>query len=60
MPVILDPASWPIWLGEELATSGDLKAMLVPYPAAGMTSWPVSKRVGNVKNNDPSLVEPSS
>jgi len=23
-----------------------------------MTCWPVSKRVGNVKNNDPSLVEP--
>jgi putative SOS response-associated peptidase YedK len=32
--------------------------MLVPYPAAGMTCWPVSKRVGNVKNNDPSLAEP--
>ena len=32
--------------------------MLVPYPAVGMTVWPVSKRVGNVKNNDPSLVEP--
>jgi hypothetical protein len=23
-----------------------------------MVCWPVSKRVGNVKNNDPSLVEP--
>jgi hypothetical protein len=23
-----------------------------------MTSWPVSPRVGNVKNNDPSLIEP--
>jgi putative SOS response-associated peptidase YedK len=56
--MILDPASWPIWPGEELATSGDLKAMLVPYPAAGMTSWRVSTRVGNVKNNDPNLVEP--
>jgi hypothetical protein len=30
----------------------------VPYPAAGMTRWPVSKRVGNVKNNDPNLVAP--
>jgi len=23
-----------------------------------MTKWPVSTRVGNVKNNDPSLIEP--
>jgi len=23
-----------------------------------MISWPVSQRVGNVKNNDPSLIEP--
>jgi hypothetical protein len=23
-----------------------------------MTSWPVSSRVGNVKNNDPSVIEP--
>ena len=40
------------------ATPDDLKTMRVPYPAAGMTCWPVSKRVGNVKNNDPSLVYP--
>ena len=29
-----------------------------PYPSEGMTCWPVSTRVGNVKNNDPSLIEP--
>jgi len=23
-----------------------------------MIAWPVSPRVGNVKNNDPSLIEP--
>jgi putative SOS response-associated peptidase YedK len=57
MPVVLDRASWPAWLGEIPATEADLKAMLVPYPSAGMTAWPVSARVGNVKNNDPSLVE---
>jgi putative SOS response-associated peptidase YedK len=58
MPVILDPTLWRLWLGEEPATADDLKAMLVPYPAAGMRCWPVSKRVGNVKNNDPGLVKP--
>jgi putative SOS response-associated peptidase YedK len=35
-----------------------LKALPAPYPSEGMICWPVSARVGNVKNNDPSLVEP--
>jgi hypothetical protein len=26
--------------------------------AGEMVAWPVSARVGNVKNNDPSLIEP--
>ena len=34
------------------------RADLAPYPAEGMTCWPMSARVGNVKNNDPSLIEP--
>jgi putative SOS response-associated peptidase YedK len=29
-----------------------------PYPSDDMICWPVSARVGNVKNNDPGLVEP--
>jgi len=31
--------------------------MLAPYPSDEMTCWPASGRVGNVKNNDPSLIE---
>jgi putative SOS response-associated peptidase YedK len=58
MPVVLKPDVWPAWLGEEPASVPDLKAMLAPYPSHGMISWPVSTRVGNVKNNDPSLIEP--
>jgi putative SOS response-associated peptidase YedK len=46
------------WLGEEPADPRQLKSLLVPYPSEGMTCWPVSPRVGNVKNNDPSLIEP--
>jgi len=52
--------TWPAWLGEEPADARQLKAMLAPYPSEGMTCWPVSPRVGNVKNNDPSLIEPRS
>ena len=41
-----------------VAKATRLKALLAPYPAEEMTCWPVSTRVGNVKNNDPSLIEP--
>jgi putative SOS response-associated peptidase YedK len=58
MPAVLKPEAWPAWLGEEPATVGDLKAMLAPYPFDGMICWPISTRVGNVKNNDPTLIEP--
>jgi putative SOS response-associated peptidase YedK len=58
MPVILKPDVWPLWLGEEAADVPQLKALLTPYPAEEMTCWPVSARVGNVRNNDPSLIEP--
>jgi putative SOS response-associated peptidase YedK len=58
MPVILGPENWPLWLGEAPANPARLKALLVPYPAGDMVIWPVDRRVGNVKNNDPSLIEP--
>ena len=57
MPVILPPDNWPLWLGEEPAEPDQLMSMLVPY-AGSMVAWPVSQRVGNVKNNDASLIEP--
>ena len=57
MPVVLKPDGWPVWLGEEPADPRQLKALLAPYPSEGMTCWPVTTRVGNVKNNDPSLIE---
>jgi putative SOS response-associated peptidase YedK len=58
MPVVLGPKTWPAWLGEEPADPRQLKALLAPSPAEEMTCWPVSPRVGNVRNNDPSLIEP--
>ena len=57
MPVILGPENWPLWLGEAPADPDRLKALLIPYPADDMVIWPVDRRVGNVKNNDPSLIE---
>jgi putative SOS response-associated peptidase YedK len=59
MPVILPPEMWSTWLGEEPAGPDQLKSLLVPYTGE-MVAWPVSARVGNVKNNNASLVEPVS
>ena len=60
MPVVLKPEAWPEWLGEEPADETRLKSLLAPtLPTSdGMLCWPVSARVGNVKNNDPSLIKP--
>ena len=57
MPVVLKPETWPVWLGEKPTDASSLKALLAPFPSDEMTCWPVSARVGNVKNNDPSLIE---
>ncbi|HEX4547774.1 SOS response-associated peptidase family protein [Pseudomonas sp.] len=43
---------------EEPADTSTLKALLAPFPLDGMIYWPVNARVGNVKNNDASLIEP--
>jgi hypothetical protein len=32
--------------------------LLAPYPAEKMVAWRVGPRVGNVKNNDASQIEP--
>jgi hypothetical protein len=40
-----------LYLGEEPADEPQLKALLAPYPADDMICWPVSARVGNVRNN---------
>jgi putative SOS response-associated peptidase YedK len=58
MPAILTPDEWPTWLGEEPADRDELKAMLRPYPADDLVMWPTDPRVGNVQNDDPSLIEP--
>jgi putative SOS response-associated peptidase YedK len=58
MPVILKPAAWPAWLGEEPADPPRLSALLAPYPAEELIAWPVGARVGNVRNNDPGLIGP--
>lgn len=58
MPVLLAPENWASWLGETMASDSEIKAMLKPYPGAGMAFWPVDRRVGNVRNDSPDLFAP--
>ena len=60
MPVLLTPDHWSAWLGETAADQPQLRAMLRPYPDAGMAFWPVDRRVGNVRNDSPDLFTPSA
>jgi putative SOS response-associated peptidase YedK len=56
MPVILEPCDYDRWLdtGDPARPPVDL---LRPFPAEEMRAWPVSNRVGNVRNNDSELLE---
>jgi len=58
MPVILEPSDYDRWLnsGDPAQPPVDL---LRPFPAEQMVAWPVSDRVGNVRNNEPQLLEES-
>lgn len=56
MPVILERHEYSRWIeqGEPERLPVDL---LRPYPGEKMRCWPVSERVGNVRNDDPDLLK---
>jgi hypothetical protein len=56
MPVILPEQHQAAWLGE--TDNGNLKELLLPYPAEQMRIWEISPRVNSPENDDPSLWEP--
>jgi putative SOS response-associated peptidase YedK len=47
MPVILEPESWPVWLGEE---EGAPKDLLRPAAEGTVRLWCLSRAVNNVRN----------
>ena len=57
MPVIIEQADWPLWLGEE---DGDATALLRPLPANRLRVWSVERTVNNVRNDGPELLVPCS
>jgi putative SOS response-associated peptidase YedK len=53
IPVIIEPNDWPLWLGERRC-----RTLLRPAAEDVLRIWPVGKKVGNVRNDGPELLEP--
>jgi putative SOS response-associated peptidase YedK len=58
MPAILDAADYAHWLDGDHPDPEALVAVLRPAPAERMIAYPVGLQVNNVRNDDPSLIEP--
>lgn len=58
MPVILDPASYAIWLDVAERRPDELNSLFKPYPASQMTAYTVSKRVNDPKNDGEECIRP--
>jgi putative SOS response-associated peptidase YedK len=54
MPVVLERADWAAWLGE---AEGDPAALLRASAEGVLRLWAVDRRVGNVRNDGPELLQ---
>jgi putative SOS response-associated peptidase YedK len=57
MPVILDSADFPAWLGETPVAPEQLQALLRPFPAERMEAHTIGPEIGNVRNDNAALIE---
>jgi putative SOS response-associated peptidase YedK len=56
MPVLVERKDYERWLDASNPAQPPVD-LLKPYPAEKMRAWPVTSRVGNVRNNDAGLLE---
>jgi putative SOS response-associated peptidase YedK len=60
MPAILEPRDYDRWLNTDPDTSHSSRPpidLLRPYPVEKMRAWRVSERIGNVRNDDATLLD---
>lgn len=57
MPAILDRAGTDMWLDRSVTDIGQLMPLLAPADQIELDMYPVSRRVGNVKHDDPACIE---
>ena len=58
MPVIIAPENYEPWLDMRQSATDQLLPLLRPYPAAEMTSFPVSVAVNNPRSEGAELIAP--
>ena len=56
MPVILPKPQESTWLNPAIQRAADVLPLLVPYSAAEMEAYPVSRLVNSPENNSPDLI----
>ncbi len=56
-PVVLEADAWEHWLDPEVTNRDELESLLRPTLAGTLVHYPVSRAVGNVRNDTHDLVE---
>ncbi|GAB3218189.1 SOS response-associated peptidase [Angustibacter peucedani] len=60
MPVVLPRERWDAWLDPALTAPDDVRDLLAPVEPGRFEAYPVSRRVGDVRNTGPELLEPAA
>lgn len=58
MPMVIAQEAWADWLDPTLTDPARARELLAVTDAELLASYPVSKAVGNIRNNGPELAEP--
>jgi putative SOS response-associated peptidase YedK len=58
MPVILNPDTFDVWLDPETEDPSELTALVRAAPSGTLVHHPVDRRVGSVRNNGATLIDP--
>ena len=56
MPVILPEDAWDLWLDPRRQDAAELEKLLRPCPSELIRAYPVSRAVGNTRNDGPELL----
>ncbi|WP_168121937.1 SOS response-associated peptidase [Paenibacillus sp. HB172176] len=60
MPVIVHERDEALWLDRSVQDPARLERLLAPYPSHELEAYPVEAAVGNVRNDDASLIAPQA
>lgn len=59
MPVILDPADYPLWLDPAVDAPEQLRRLLVPCPEESLVPRPVGQWVNDTRHDGPECIAPA-